>query len=430
MSSPGEKGDLPSAEASPPAGAPDVGHFVIVARAKAEWEQTVDAIDDPIALQEGTRIRRGNRALANAGEISVRDLPGRTCHALVAGRSTPCLGCPLAEGAPVGREQSFEIRTETGRSFSVSLFPLVGTKDGWVVRHRDVTVEREAVARAREQERLAAVGRLAAGAAHEINNPLSFVIANVASLGRDLERIGVVVQTLERALAQLGRGEREGALALLARFQGAPQLRALSALAGDGPQRVAEALEGSQRVAGIVRALRRLADERTGEAAPVDLADCLDRAADRLRAEVAEKDLGPLVHDRVALPVRGHAQALDEALYHLLHNAWRFGPQGAPLRVGGGISDGKAVLRIEDVGQGMPPEVLTRAFEPFFTTCPPGNGLGLGLTIAYGVVRQHGGEIRIESEPGKGTVVEIRLPVRSEPREDLGVGDGTLAQAG
>ena len=398
-----------------------------MAKGKAEWEQTVDAIDDPIDLQDGFVIRRGNRALAQLGHTTVQKIPGRSCHDLVAGRSTPCPGCPLAADVAPSQATRGEVTTDAGLTFEVSLFPLVGSREGWVVRHRDVTLERAAVASAREHERLAAVGRLAAGAAHEINNPLAFLVSNLASLGRDLERIDALSKSLDRILSLAEGGSGPAALAALLRFRGTPHLEALSALAEDGPDRVAESLVGAQRVAGIVRALRTLATERTGGCAPVDATGSLERAAHRLDAEPIEsRDLEWVA--REPLPVLGQPHGLDEAFYQILRNALQFSPKGAAVRLSTTVRGEVGILRIEDQGPGIAADIRDRILEPFFTTHPPGEGLGLGLTIAYGIVRQHGGQLRVSDGEVSGTVIEVILPLRASAASE-GMGDAGPGEA-
>ncbi len=392
----------------------NVQRFVQVAKAKAEWEQTVDVIDDPIALQEGFTVRRANRALAQLGRVEVRDLPGATCHRLVASRDSPCPGCPLAtEPPPVGHTTG-ELTTDAGRTYVVSLFPLVGSPDGWVVRHRDVTSERALVAKAREHERMALVGRLAAGAAHEINNPLSFLIANMASLRQDIERIDVLARGLHRVLDLLENRSDQAALEALERFRGSPHLEALEDLGEDGSQRIAEALVGADRVAGVVRAMGSLATERTGELAPIDAADSVERALHRVRDQQPAIAPHPVEWgSRAPLPVLGQPQGLDDAIYQVIRNAFQFSPADTPVQLSTQATGGTAHIRVEDRGTGIPADVLERVFEPFVTTRAPGDGLGLGLTIAYGVIRQHGGRIQIRSEVGQGTSVDISLPLRA-----------------
>lgn len=397
------------------AAAPDrqsVDRFVQVARGKVEWEQTVDAIDDPIALQDGFTVRRANRALAQLGGIPVRALPGRTCHSLVAGRATPCPGCPLLDPRQEAEPERGELVTDEGRQLEVTVFPLLGTKDGWVVRHRDVTVERATLASHREQERMAAVGRLAAGAAHEINNPLSFLISNLTSLGRDVQRLDVLARSLARVLALVEQSNEGAALDALERFRGSPHLEALELLGVDGSDRIADALVGAHRVGSIVRALGSLATERVGESCPLDATDSIDRALRRIEEERHQLEHHPVDwRDRRPLPVLGQPPSIDEALYQIVRNAFQFSPAGAPVRISARIESGVAWLVIEDAGPGAPADLADRVFEPFFTTLPPGGGLGLGLTVAYGIVRQHGGQIRFDSRPGKGTSVSVGLPM-------------------
>jgi two-component system, NtrC family, sensor kinase len=422
------------------AGAPDaerakgeVDRFVQIARGKVEWEQTVDAIDDPIALQDGYVVRRANRALAQLGGVAVRSLPGRTCHALLAGRETPCPGCPLLAAETEPRDARGEIVTDEGRRFEVSVFPLLGSKDGWVVRHRDVTLERATLAALQEQERMAAVGRLAAGAAHEINNPLSFLISNMTSLGRDIERLDVLSRSLRRVLELADAGGQKPALDALARFRGSPHFEALELLGQDGPDRISEALHGAQRVANIVRALRSLATERVGESCPLDATDSVDRALRRIGEEGNKLEKHPVDwRDRRPLPVLGQPPSLDEAVYQIVKNAFQFSPPGAPIRISTHVDGGLAWLTVQDVGPGAPAELADRVFEPFFTTLPPGEGLGLGLTVAYGIVRQHGGRIQFDSEPGSGTSVRIGLPLHAaseQPALDVPEGDRAVAKA-
>ncbi len=107
----------------------------------------------------------------------------------------------------------------------------------------------------------------------------------------------------------------------------------------------------------------------------------------------------------------GQPPSIDEALYQIVRNAFQFSPAGAPVRISARIESGVAWLVIEDAGPGAPADLADRVFEPFFTTLPPGGGLGLGLTVAYGIVRQHGGQIRFDSRPGKGTSVSVGLPL-------------------
>ncbi len=385
--------------------------FALIVRGKQEWERAIDAIEDPIALQRGFAIVRCNKALASQGNIPVREVPGKTCHELLAHRPTPCPGCPLtgALQEPVRGDVQFSER----RTVQVSCFPSQrSTGEEWVIRHHDVTAEKAAAIAMWDQERLAAVSQLAAGAAHEINNPLTYMITNLSLLGDGMTRLAVLSSSLRKAVDLAAEGSAEAVLQLLRRFRGSPHLSALEALAVEGPQLVTEAIQGSRRVADIVRALGRLTVDRRGEPAQLDLLECAERALQTLYEE------DPALRDRSIewgpvqrLPVLGLGRDLEEAVLEIVRNAFRHGPSTQPIRIGATIASGQAILRIEDQGPGMTEQLRSRIFEPFFTTSEPGAGTGLGLTVAYSIIRQNGGHLQVRSSPGSGTTVDIALPL-------------------
>jgi two-component system NtrC family sensor kinase len=233
--------------------------------------------------------------------------------------------------------------------------------------------------------RLAAVGELAAGIAHEINNPIAFVASNLVTL-RDY--------WIELAKRQTGD---EGA---------AEQMR-------DGEDLIEECLEGIERVKLIVHDVKGFA--HAGEdRAFVDVNALLDsalRIAKPLLPPTArlERILSDVPH------VRASARHVQQVFLNLLTNAAQaIGPTGTIRVQTERVRDGVAV-RFADDGCGMPPEVLERAFDPFFTTKSVGEGTGLGLAISYQIVKGHGGEIRLESAPGRGTRVHVFLRVEGAP---------------
>ncbi len=144
----------------------------MLSRAKREWERTFDAINDPIALQDGFVIRRANLAWSRAVGVPITQVPGRKCHELIADRSTPCPNCPLLKGRGT-HDLTAEIDSHRS-TFRFSGFWLSDDANdaSVVVQYRDVTIQKQLEEKAREGERLIAVGQLADGAAHEINNPI------------------------------------------------------------------------------------------------------------------------------------------------------------------------------------------------------------------------------------------------------------------
>jgi two-component system NtrC family sensor kinase len=231
---------------------------------------------------------------------------------------------------------------------------------------------------------MAGVGELAAGIAHEINNPIAFVRSNLSQLRGHWK-------TLRDELGSLDRTD------------------ALRELVLDGDALIEESLEGVDRAAAIVRAVRGFSHAGSAEREPMDLNPLLDEVigmmSSRLRGRVT------LECHYVELPrVRCAPQELKQVFLNLLVNAEQAVADGGRIRVATSVGRGSVSVLVEDDGCGIPPELQARVFDPFFTTKPVGVGTGLGLGIAYRIVKSHGGEIRLESEPGRGTRVRVRLP--------------------
>jgi two-component system NtrC family sensor kinase len=378
-----------------------------IALAKREWEATFDAISEPIAVQEGFVLRRANLAWARRAGVPITRLTGRRCHELFAGRASPCPGCPLAAA---GGDLQGEV-TANGSTYRFSGFrleaPEGGSAQGRVVVHyEDVTRQRALEQRLRQTERLAALGQLASGAAHEINNPMAFLASNLSSLRHGLQELAPALDGAREAAELLRRGEPERALAALA-----PLLSLDAALAQESVEMVQEALQGAQRVKEIVRALRELSRQQLSQASTACPNAAITRA---LRSELgAEASLARVELGEVGEAVIDPLQ-LDQALSHLLRNARQAvgGAQGIAVRSFG--AGAEIVVEVEDQGCGMPAEHLTRVFEPFFTTRGVGKGIGLGLTAAWGILERHGGRIEVRSEPGRGSCFSLHLR-RAQP---------------
>ncbi|HYI02053.1 hybrid sensor histidine kinase/response regulator, partial [Hyalangium sp.] len=237
-------------------------------------------------------------------------------------------------------------------------------------------------------DRLASVGTLGAGVAHEINNPLAYMLVNLHLIRSGLERLveELPADTIE-PLQQL----------------------------------VQETTEGAERIAGIVKDLKTFArGEADARLGAVDV-----RRAVELACKMADNMLrhrARLMMDfEAAPPVEANESRLCQVFLNLLLNAAQAIPEGEPaerhevavrIRAPG---PGQVVVEVRDTGAGMTPEVLSRVFDPFFTTKPVGEGTGLGLSICHGIIESMGGTISAESTPGKGTT--FRVTLRSMPLE-------------
>ncbi|HTY02325.1 MAG TPA: ATP-binding protein [Rhodocyclaceae bacterium] len=244
-----------------------------------------------------------------------------------------------------------------------------------------------------QAEKLASVGQLAAGVAHEINNPIGFVRSNVATFGTYLERLARLKQRLGDAAVAWRELDLDFVLE-------------------DGAELVRDTLAGIDRVARIVRDLKGYSNIDRPDEEMADLNQSLNEACDmvatRLSPGVAiARDLGVLPR-LLCLP--GH---LKQVFFGVIQNGMQAvsdAHQPGTVTVTSRAVSGGIEVAIADTGVGMTTEQLARAFEPFYTTRPVGSGTGLGLTVARDIVQAHGGRMAIDSRPGAGTNVTIFLP--------------------
>lgn len=269
---------------------------------------------------------------------------------------------------------------------------------------------RETQAALVQSEKLASLGQLAAGMAHEINNPISYVANNMAVLRRD-------VASLTELLAKYG-------LASEALSQTSPDLAdEIATLKRDCdldwiqeslPRMFESSLDGLRRVRDIVKNLRDFARLDESELDELDLNAALRSAVEMLHHEIETKQVGVEFDLQDDLPkVNCSPAKINQVLYNLLLNAVQASePDGRIVARTLADGDDSVIVEVEDRGCGIDPKHLPRIFEPFFTTKPVGFGTGLGLAISYGIIRDHGGTIDVESELNRGSKFCVRLPLR------------------
>ena len=249
-----------------------------------------------------------------------------------------------------------------------------------------------------EQEKMASLGRLVAGVAHELNNPISFVYGNVHTLKKYRQRLIEYLDAVHRnePPEQLGKLKKE--------------LR-IDALLDDFGPLIDGTLEGAVRVSDIVKNLRRLSFSKIGEAAEVDIERVLNTAVRwSTRAKSIKADVRMTIEP--GLTVAGNEGQIHQVIVNLVDNAMDAMSNVAKpeLTITAQRRGGEVAIEIADNGPGIPDKVLDRVFEPFFTTKQVGEGTGLGLWISYGIVREHGGELRAANRPGEGASFSFALP--------------------
>ena len=263
-----------------------------------------------------------------------------------------------------------------------------------------------------QSEKLASIGLLSAGVAHEINNPLAYIANNLAVLERDLKGVLAMIAAYESARDRLAAAAPEA----LAAVDAAAEELDWGYVRENLGRMIGRTREGVQRVANIVHNLRGLARTAPARMEEVAVADLLGSALELLQGRLRRGGIELAVDIPEGLPkLRCVASQIGQVLLNLLVNAVQAieeadRPEGNRLRVGASEDGEFHAIEVEDNGRGIDPEHLPRLFDPFFTTKPVGEGTGLGLSISHGIVTGHGGRIDVQSRPGHGTCFRILLP--------------------
>ena len=256
-----------------------------------------------------------------------------------------------------------------------------------------------------QSEKLASIGQLAAGVAHEINNPIGFVNSNLGTLRAYVDDLLDLLSLYETGSAILATVP-----ALSAEIARKRTLVDLDFLREDVAKLIAESIEGTTRVRRIVQDLRDFSRLDSGDWQLADLHAGLESTLNVVWNEIKFKaditrEFGPLPLVE-CLPAQ-----INQVFMNLLINAAQAIPEHGVISLRSGVENGAVWVSISDTGSGIVPDVLSKIFDPFFTTKPVGKGTGLGLSLSYGIVRKHNGRIDVSSEPGKGTTFTVWLPV-------------------
>jgi two-component system NtrC family sensor kinase len=360
--------------------------YEIVRRSKEEWETAFNALAEGIAVVgPGDVVLRANRALAALAETTEAELVGRSFSEALAGTSEAV--AQLSEAAQRGeRTAPVVVRLEgSGRVLRLTAAPLAERAGPGpvVMLVEDVTEQRIMEAQLIQNDKMASIGQLVSGVAHELNNPLTSIA-------------GLTELLLEREL---------------------------------GPEFPREHLrvihDQAERAGRIVRNLLTFARKGVPEKTPVDLNDVAARTSLLI---VYELQLHGIELEQVLEPVPvvvlGDRYELQQVLLNLITNAVQAVsglPPGSPRRivVATGRADGTAVLRVRDTGPGVPAQYASSLFTPFFTTKAPGQGTGLGLSLSYGLVKSHGGVLSHEPPSEGGAEFRVVLPLHDAPAEPL-----------
>ncbi len=353
-----------------------------------EFHTLLDAIPDILLLlSPEMKVLWANRGAAAAFGSDVESLTGKTCFGLWHGRSESCDNCHAQKTFYTGEAATARRSAPGGRILDSRAFPIrddEGKVQNVILVVTDITEKTSLQAEAMRASHLASLGELAAGVAHEINNPINGII-NYAQI----------------LLNQATEGSREGDIS-------------------------GRIIKEGDRIAGIVRSLLSFARERKEEMTSVDVRKILGETLVLTETQIRKDGIHLAVELPLDLPrITANPQQLQQVFLNLISNAryalnQKFAGANMDKRMSvsaciAGTDEGPMMrLVFEDSGTGIPGEIMDRVMNPFFSTKPSGQGTGLGLSISHGIIKNHGGKILVESEYGHFTRVVIDLPLKEE----------------
>jgi two-component system NtrC family sensor kinase len=351
---------------------------------KRQWVSTIDALVDPLMIVNSEyEIQKSNMAMARMAEKEVKSIVGKKCFEIFGDRKSPCPNCQLGKSFKSSKSSSFDLENVRGdRYFEVASQPLVdtdGTITGVVHVYRDRTEAKKMQEKLSQQDKLASIGLLAGGIAHEINNPLGGILIFSQMLLREIPK--------------------------------------------DSPhyEDVFEIEAATQRCKAIVESLLNFARQNQPDSKKkMDEFNIADAIKTAVRfGKVAIKKSGSInVIEKFKEPeqyVKVDRNKVIQIFLNLIQNGIQAMPDGGTLTIKSKTVTRNAlpwgIFTVEDTGIGIPTEHLTKIFDPFFTTKDPGEGTGLGLALVYGIVQDMGGTMSVESTVNVGSRFIVELPL-------------------
>jgi two-component system, NtrC family, sensor kinase len=259
-----------------------------------------------------------------------------------------------------------------------------------------------------QQEKMASIGQLAAGVAHEINNPMGFIISNLGSLQKYIMRVSEFVQIQAEAIDLLSE-QHPDTESILNNLQHLKQSLKLDFILEDTNNLIAESLQGADRVKCIVQDLKNFSRIDETELKEADINAGLESTINIVWNELKYKTTLDKEYGDIPL-IQCNPGQLNQVFMNILINAAQAIEKQGEIRVRSWYENGHVFISISDTGCGIPQDKVHRIFEPFFTTKEIGKGTGLGLSIAYDIIKKHHGELKVESTVGEGTTFIIKIP--------------------
>ena len=352
---------------------------------KQQWLETIDALIDPLMLvDKDYKIIRSNLAMARVTDLDVTDVVGKTCYKIFANRDTPCPECTMQTAIKNKTSNNWEMQAGE-RHYEVTSQPLQNSKQevtGTVQIYHDRTETKSLQDKIVQQEKLASIGLLSSGVAHEINNPLGGILAFAQILLKEMDKESPHYKDIVEIEAATQRCKTiVSSLLEFARHRGATE----------GDKRSSVSAIGAFKAA-------------------LNFAKVSFNTNTKVIEDYQEDDL----------IVFGDRNKLIQVFLNLIQNAAHAMQQGGTLtltattEVDEETNRKYGIFGISDTGIGIPQEHIKRIFEPFFTTRQPGDGTGLGLSICYGIIKDHDGTLDVNSILNKGSTFTVKLPLARE----------------
>lgn len=408
---------------------------------KVETERFTDKVTSSVeemimVIDKNFRIKWANAKLKS---VYGRDILDNFCYNVTHRINEPCHApndtCPIDETIRTNKPATI-VHTHfdsTGKPVyaEVSVYPMLDEKGrptgDYVHTSRDVTerikeqreleeayVELKAIQeKLLAAEKMASLGKLSAGIAHEINNPIGFVVSNLNTLEKYISNLLGLLNIYSEIEINVLKGANEEVGGLTGKIRDLKKTIDFDYLVADMPKLINETFEGAQRVVRIVRDLKSFSRKDELEFTDANINELIESALNIVWNEVKYK--ADVVKEYGELPlVSCHPQQITQAFMNIIVNAAQAIEKSGTITIKTYLKADKVYIEISDTGLGMSEEVIKMIFEPFFTTKKVGEGTGLGLAIVYGIIQKHKGNVEVKSTAGHGSTFLISLPVKAE----------------
>ena len=276
---------------------------------------------------------------------------------------------------------------------------------------RDITERKQMEQMLVQSEKMASIGVLAAGVAHEINNPIGYVYSNLKTLQKYWDKLKNFIDSTSELIVENSKDKLDKTNKLTEDFRNLREKLNIDYFIKDMKSAIDESLEGAEKVRKIVLDLRDFSREEKFNIKLEDINNGIEKTLNVIWNELKYKAEVVKELDKIP-PVECDIQRLSQVFMNLLINAAQAIEKRGTIKIRTFNENNNVVVQISDTGTGIPKENIKRLFDAFFTTKEAGKGTGLGLSISYKIIQEHNGTIDVESEVGKGTVFTIKLPVK------------------